>query len=269
MPYVNVGTHRLWITDKGAGVPVVLLHSLFFDGRVFEPVEDDLLDEYRVLVVDVRDHGRSEGPSARWSLTDAASEIERATSQLHQGPVHVVGLSMGGMIALRWALAHPDRVRSLSLLSTSAHSESRAWLHKAMTQLVRFGGRGATKLVLPYAIRKMFSPSARESPEAKRWRQRIAAEDPKRLYRGGQAVFDRDAIVDQLDRIQTPALVLVGSEDEAIAPEHGHRLAEGLPDAEIVEVPDAGHMLPLEAPATVGDELVHFLRRAQAKTVDA
>lgn len=262
---MNVGGHRLWVTDKGAGPPVVLLHSLFFDSRLFEPVAPALVDEHRVLAVDVRDHGRSGGPDERWSLREAASEVERAVAQLAAGPVHVVGVSMGGMIALRWALAHPERVRSLGLVSTTHEPEVRARLHKAMAHGVRVGGRLVARLLMPYTVDKMFSDAWTDSPEADAWARRIATTEPSRLYRSAQAVFDRAGIGDRLDEVQAPSLVLVGAEDDAIPPSHGRRLAGALPDAEIVEVPDAGHLLPIEAADDVADELVHFLRRAQAR----
>lgn len=264
MAYVDVGTHRLWVTEKGAGSPVVLLHPLFFDARVFEPLEGALVEEHRVLAVDVRDHGRSEGSSRPWTLDQAASEIDRALDELDVPQAHVVGVSMGGMIALRLALHRPDRVRSLALVSTSAEAEPRAWLHKAMTEAVRVAGRPATRLLMPYAIGRMFSQRARETGRADEWRRRIVAMDPGCLYRAGQAVFDREPILDRVDEIPAPALVLVADEDRAMPPDHGRRLAEAM-DAELTEIPTEGHLLPLEAPDAVEDELVHFLRRAEAR----
>lgn len=269
MPHVNVGDQRLWVTDKGKGSPVVLLHSLFFDARVFEPLEERLVEEHRVLAVDVRDHGRSEGPPREWTLRQAADEIQQALDELDAQAAHLVGLSMGGMIALRMALAHPERVRSLSLVSTSADTEPRAWLHKAMVETVRLGGRPATRLLLPYAVAQMFSKQARDSHAVDEWRQRIVAMDPQALHRAGQAVFDRESILDRVGEIDVPALVIVGEQDEAVPPEHGRQLAKGLPQAEFVEVSDAGHILPVEAPEVLGDELVHFLRRAEARAVRA
>lgn len=269
MPYVNVGTHRLWVTEKAAGTPVVLLHSLFFDHRVFEPIEDALAEEHRVIQVDLRDHGRSGGPEERWSLADAASEVERALTQLDVGPAHVVGLSMGGMVALRWALAHPERVRSLGLVSTTAKPEPQAWLHKAMAHGVRFGGRLAVDLVMPYMLGKMFAEPTRSGPEADEWRRRIAATDPARLYRAGQAVFDRADVTDRLGAIEVPALTVTGAQDTAIPPAHGRQLAEQLDEGRHVEIERAGHILPIEAPDRLADALVRFLRRAEASSASS
>lgn len=113
--------------------------------------------------------------------------------------------------------------------------------------------------LLGYTLDQMFAEPARSSPEAGRWGERIAARDPERLFRAGLAVFDRASIVDRIDRIDAPALVMVGEEDAAIPPTHGRRLAECLPDAELVEVEGAGHMLPIEAPERVAEEVAGFL----------
>jgi pimeloyl-ACP methyl ester carboxylesterase len=217
-----------------------------------------------VLAVDLRDHGRSEGPPKGWTLEQAAREVEQVVRELDARPVHVVGLSMGGMIGLRWALREPSSVRSLALLSTSAEAEPRAWLHKAMTEAVRVGGRPATRLLVPYAVRQMFSEDVRGTSEADTWRQRIVAMEPGALYRAGQAVFDRGSILDRVDGVDVPALVVVGEHDDAVPPDHGHRLADAL-DADVSQIPDAGHVLPVERPTQVGDELVHFLRRAETR----
>lgn len=266
MPHVDVGTHRLWVTDKGSGSPVVLLHPLFFDSRVFEPLVDRLVEEHRVLAVDVRDHGRSEGPPSGWTLRQAAAEIERATDELGVDAAHVIGVSMGGMIALRWVLANPDSVRSLGLVSTSAEAEPRAWLHKAMVETVRVAGRPAARVLMPYSARRMFSEEVRGRPDVVEWRRRIRTMDPGALYRAGQAVFDREPILEEAEGIEAPALVLAASGDPAIPPDHGRRLADALSQAEIVELDSEGHVLPLEEPEAMGEEVVHFLRRAEART---
>lgn len=179
---------------------------------------------------------------------------------------HVIGVSMGGMIALRWALAHPDSVRSLGLVSTSAEAEPRAWLHKAMVETVRVAGRPAARALMPYAARRMFSEDVRGRADVAEWRRRIRTMEPGALYRAGRAVFDREPILEEVEEIRMPALVLAASGDPAIPPDHGRRLADALPEAEIVELDSGGHILPLEEPEATGEELVHFLRRAEART---
>lgn len=268
MPHVRVDDHRLWIREKGHGPPVVFVHGLFFDGRIFEPMTDALAPRFRTLNVDVRDHGRSDRVPRRWSLEDAAREILTALTELDVGPVHWVGLSMGGMIGLRAALQAPERIRSLALLDTSAESEPRQLLHKAMAHVVRLGGAPAVRGLLPYAVGQMFSESFAGTPTAERWVDRIRTSDPEALYRACMAVFDRGSVVDRIGRLEQPALVLVGEEDRATPPEHGQRLVEALPDARLVRVPGAGHMTPLEAPDQVTDALERFLRPFEIEAID-
>lgn len=194
MPYVDVGTHELWVQVKGTGEPVLFVHGLFLDGRSFDAQAEALSERYRTIQVDVRDHGRSGGPPTRWSLWDAAGELALLIEELDHGPVHWVGLSMGGMLGLRVALRKPELVRSLALLDTSAAPEDRAWLHRSMARLVQALGRPAMRVLMPYVVRQMFSPAGRSSPAAERWTERILAMEPEAIVRGSLAVFDRGAI---------------------------------------------------------------------------
>lgn len=266
MPHVDIGTHRLWVTDKGSGPPVLFVHGLFLDGRMFEAQADALHDRYRTLAVDVRDHGRSEGPARDWTLWEAAGDLFRLLDELGIGRVHWVGLSMGGMIGLRFALKHPDKLLSLSLLDTTAHSEPRALLHKAMARSVDVGGRPAARVLMPYVLKQMFSPEGRSSEAAEVWTERILSMDTDALVRSAMAVFDRGSLADRLHEIEVPSLVVVGEEDQATPPSHAERLAKGLPDATFERIPNAGHLTPLEAPDAVTDALDGFLRHATATT---
>lgn len=269
MPYVDVGTHRLWVEERGAGPPVLFVHGLFLDGRVFEAQVEALSERYRTLAVDVRDHGRSDGPPQRWTLGRAAHEILTVVDELDHGPVHWVGLSMGGMIGFRAALAEPERIRSLALLDTSAGPEPRAWLHKAMARTAGAFGRPAMQVLMPYVVRQMFSPDGRDSPEADRWTERILTMDPAAVERASMAVFDRGSVVDRLPEIEIPSLVLVGEEDRATPRPHAETIADGLPDARLVEIPEAGHLSPIERPDAVTDALETFLRKTLAHQAEA
>lgn len=269
MPYVDVGTHELWVSEKGSGPPILFVHGLFLDGRLFEAQADALSDRYRTVLVDVRDHGQSGGPPARWDLWDAATEICHLVDTLDLGPVHWAGLSMGGMIGLRAALAHPEQVRSLILMDTSADAEPRAWLHTAMARMVQVGGRPVARLMMPYVVRQMFSPDGRDSPAARTWTERILAMEPAETVRAALAVFERDSVLDRLDEIDQPSLVLVGEQDQATPLPHAQRLAEGLPDAELVRVPGAGHLTTLEAPEAVTDAIDSFMRKTLAHEAEA
>lgn len=264
MPHVRVGDHELWVHAQGTGSPILFLHGLFFDGRIFEHQTETLHHRFRTLNVDVRDHGRSVGPEERWTLEEAAEDVVDVMDELETGPCHVVGLSMGGMIALRLALAQPDRVRSLALLDTNAGVEIERSLHVAMAWTVRLAGALGVRALMPYAAGQMFSQGFRSEPEAQEWIDRVRSKDPGEIFRGAMAVFTRTSVLERIHEIEHPTLVLVGEEDRATPPRHSKDIAQGIPNARLVTVPGAGHMTTIEQPEDVTEHLDSFVRRVES-----
>jgi pimeloyl-ACP methyl ester carboxylesterase len=108
--YVDVGNARLWVEDDGNGPAILFLHGGLGDLRLWEPVAERLRDTFRCIRYDVRFFGRSQGPDEEWSPVDDSIGVLDALGVRHAA---VVGLSMGGGIALRVAQLHPDRVTAV------------------------------------------------------------------------------------------------------------------------------------------------------------
>lgn len=266
MPSIDLGSHELWYEDTGDGPAVLLVHGLFFDHRMWEAQIEALQDTYRCIAVDVRCHGRSGCPGTGWDLWDAAEDIAALLDHLELDQVHWVGLSMGGMIGLRFALDHQDRLASLTLLDTSAERETREKMHKAMAGLARIGGRPLIRLMMPYAAGQMFSRSFKDSPEAQPWLDQVKELEPDRLHAGAMAVFDRGSLVDRLAEIRVPTMVLVGDRDRATPPSKAETIEKGIPGARRALVPGAGHMSPVERPEYVNRLVGGFLGQVETIT---
>ena len=108
--YVDVNNARLWVEDEGDGPAILFLHGGLGDSRLWEPVAKRLRDSFRCVRYDVRFFGRSEGPDEEWSTVEDSVAVLDA---LGVARAAVVGLSMGGGIALRIAQMHPDRVTAV------------------------------------------------------------------------------------------------------------------------------------------------------------
>lgn len=259
MPSIDLGSHELWYEDTGDGPAVLFVHGLFFDHRMWEAQIEAFQGSHRCIAVDVRCHGSSGCPDTGWDLWDAAEDISALLDHLDLEQVHWVGLSMGGMIGLRFALDHQDRLASLVLLDTSAEREAREKMHKAMAGLARFGGRPLIRLMMPYVAGQMFSKSFKESPEAKPWLDQVEDLEPRRVHAGAMAVFDRGSLVDRLAEIRVPTMVLVGDRDQATPPQNAETLEKGIPDARRALVPGAGHLSAVERPEYVNRLVGGFL----------
>jgi 3-oxoadipate enol-lactonase len=247
---------------SGEGPPLLLGHSLFCDGRMWEDVVPALSRRFRVHNIDVRGHGRSTWTEP-FTLEDLAGDWIALMDREQIDRALLCGLSMGGMTAMRLALAHPDRVNALALLDTSADAEPSidrvAYLILAELQRVT----GIVRPFAPIIERKMFGRTTRrERPDVvARGMGRILERDVRGFYPAFQAVFRRNSIHARLAELRCPTLVLVGEEDAATPPRRSERIAKAVPGAQLVRIARAGHLSPLEQPAQVEQALLEFLGR--------
>jgi 3-oxoadipate enol-lactonase len=267
MPYVRTRLGRWFYEERGAakrpGDPaIVLWHSLLFDGGMWKHQIEPLAALGRVVVFDGPGHGKSEVPPP-FSLEDNADAMVDALGELLIDRAVMVGLSWGGMVSMRLALQHPQRVRALALLDTSAEAEERA--RKVKYRLfVSF----ARRLGIPRVLGEMqlapiyFADSTRaRDPEIVERFLRTANGFPREgVARASLAVsIHRRGVLPRLGSIKVPTLVLCGREDRATEPVHSERIAQAIPGARLVLVEGAGHVSALERPKAVNDELVPFV----------
>jgi 3-oxoadipate enol-lactonase len=254
----------------GQGPPLLLGHSLLCDGRMWEDVVPALSRRFRVYNIDARGHGRSTFRDDEFTLEDLAEDwlaildaekIERAL---------LCGLSMGGMTAMRLALARPERVAALALLDTSADPERAVEriLYLVLAEVQRATG---VRPLAPVIERKFFGRTTRRERRdvVERGMERILERDARAFYPATQAVFRRNGIVERLREIRCPTLVLVGEEDVATPLSRASRIAQGVAGAELVVIPRAGHMAPMEQPAAVEQALLSFFDRHAEKAAAA
>ena len=260
MPYIDRSGCRVYFTDSGEGPPLVLGHSLLCSGQMWAAQLPALRDRYRVINVDYRGHGQS-GPAKRgltfYDLLDDqiailnALRIRRATW---------VGLSIGGMVALRAALEHPDRVAGLVVMDARSRAESR--LRRLKYRAMLYGARlfGIERLA-PMVPPIMFGASTiRERPAlVVEWRQQFETLEPDYFAGCLDALSTSESITARLAEIQVPTLVMVGEEDTAQPPARSTEIADGIEGARLFVVPRAGHLSCVENPQAVTGAMLDFL----------
>lgn len=253
----------LHVEDSGGpGIPVAFAHGLFWDTRLFEPQIARLSGARRCIAWDHRGQGRSEVTDAGYDMDTLAQDAIALFTRLGAGPVDFVGLSMGGFVALRVALARPDLVRSLVLIDTSADAEPPANLPRY--RLLRFvAGLLGLRLVIGRLMPILFGPAFLADPararEREEYRRRLAANDRTGILRAVDGVLGRAGVADRLGTLRVPTLVIVGEHDRATPPEKARAIATAIPGARLVVIPEAGHTSTLEAPDAVTTALEDFL----------
>lgn len=240
--------------EAGEGSLVLFLHGIGMTRNGWDSQMAGLADRHRCVAWDLPGYGAS-APLEDFSLAAAADAAARLVAELG-GPAHVVGLSMGGMIALELALRHPDAVRSLGLVDTSPAfgldgTDPDAWRAARLAPLD--AGARIEDFAEP-VLRSVMAPDPDPAAVAAAVASMLRV--PISGLRQTVAALPAHDVRDRLDRIAAPTLVVVGERDVETPPSYAQALADGIPDARLAIIPGAGHLTPFEAP----DALTALLR---------
>lgn len=235
---------------------VALLHPLGTDHRVWAPQLPALTDQLTVITPDLRGHGASPAPPGPYTIAELGTDLLASLDRLEVPRVHLVGTSLGAMVAL-WVAAHaPDRVDRLVACSGSAFLASEdAWRDRA--QIVRSNG---TMAIVDGAVHRWFG-DGRQPDDAvlERLVARFVGTSDEGYASCCEALGAMD-LRDDVTQIVAPTLVVVGARDQAIPPTHATELAERIGNVRLVAVADAGHLIGIDQPATLNALLREHLQ---------
>ncbi|WP_433555126.1 alpha/beta fold hydrolase [Pseudonocardia xinjiangensis] len=241
------GTFEVAATGEGGARPLVALHALALSGRVWDPMAAAMAGNRRVLAPDARGHGGSDWDGGPFGIADLADDVAAIIEAVADGPVDVVGLSMGGSTAILLAQRRPDLVARLVLADTTAdYGPDRVaqWIDRAEKAV----GVPREKQVA-FQVDRWFSPSFVEAhpDEVRRVSDIFVATDSRAHAAACHAFAGLDADAG-LGDIQAPTLVLVGRDDYATPPAMAQVLASGIPDARLEVLDDTRHLSLIERP---------------------
>lgn len=248
-------------TVTGRGPDVVLLHGVGLDQSMWNRCVPRFAEAYRVTTVDLRGHGRSAAADAGTSLADLAADVIEVLDALGADRVHLVGFSLGALVAQQVAATRPERVATLALVSSVAlrTAEER--------EAVRRRLQAATddlEFTVDAAVERWFDADwQRRDPELVAAVRRVMLANDRSSYLACYSVFANgdNEVGPLLARIKAPTLAITGSDDPGSTPAMSHRLAAAIPDARVEVVVGARHLLPLERPQDLTEALVkHFER---------
>jgi 3-oxoadipate enol-lactonase len=242
----------------GDGEPVVFIHGFGLDAGMWDPQWQSFAQRHRVIRYDMRGYGGSSLPEKPYSHVDDVLALIHS-----QGiaPVHVVGLSLGGRVALRLAAQQPSAVRSLTLADPAldGHAWSADWLQRwrKMTDAAKRGDLAAAKKLWREHI--LFTPANSQPAVADSLRAMIDRYSGWHLLYPDPGTAPARPVAEMLPSIAVPTLVLVGELDlpdfQAIA----RRLDKAMPRAELRTIAGVGHMSNMEAPRVFNELVLGFL----------
>jgi 3-oxoadipate enol-lactonase len=250
------------LASAPGGAPVLMLHSLFFDGSMFDAVRARLPRDLAVFAPDHRGQGRSEAGSEAPSIDRLASDTIGMIEAMSAGPVHLVGSSMGGYVALRIAQRRPELLRSCVLSCCTAHAERQPERFAVLEARIRDEG---TANMGESLLRTMFGERfvARDDETCRAWRRHFEALD-RGVADAVHGVFARPGYEAMLAGLRMPLLLFSGELDRAKRPADMQYIAERVAGSRHIVVADAGHTPPVECPVLFAEELLRFWRDSVA-----
>jgi 3-oxoadipate enol-lactonase len=255
MPFADVNGQHVYYEDTGGdGPPVIFSHGFLMDHEMFAPQVAALSDAFRCIVWDERGFGQTPA-TAPFTYYDSAADCLAVLDHLGLERAVLAGMSQGGFLALRAALAAPERVQALVLIDTQAGIEDAATipLYQAMHDDWVANGPGNFQDAIAGLI---FGGGYDAAPWIAKWNEA----PPENLTLPFRCLVERDDITPRLGEILCPAIIFHGDEDQSIAMERAEILRDGLKGSEqLIVVKGAGHASNLSHPDQVNGPLREFL----------
>lgn len=259
MPFAFVNGQKLFYEDTGGPEPaLVFSHGMVMDCSVFAPQVAALQGRFRCIVWDQRGHGQTADPQqcAPFDYYDSVADLVGLLDHLGVENAVLVGNSQGGFLGLRCALVQPQRVRALVLMGTQAmhadpektpdhHALFKAWAEHGLSDDMAVA-------LEHYVLGQGFAGAAA-------WRAKWKRITPPNLRQSAAALLLRDDISARLPEIPMPTLVIHGEHDQPVAVDRASAMAQGLPHAQWVQIPQASHTLNLTHADSVNAALELFL----------
>jgi 3-oxoadipate enol-lactonase len=258
MPTAEVrGQHLHYDDTGGAGTPLVLSHGFLMDAEMFEPQVRGLRERHRVITWDQRGHGRTVSTPEEYTYWDSAEDLAGLLDHLGIERAVVGGMSQGGFVTLRFALAHPERTAGLVLIDTQAGQEDPDKTQQYDVMHDVWVGSGASDQLADMVAAIIIG---NHRPESAAWVAKWKAREPGSLTPIYRTLMDRDDVTGRLSEIRAPALVIHGTDDVAIDLALGELLCANLPGCRgVLRVAGAGHSSNLTHPEPVNRAIEDFL----------
>jgi 3-oxoadipate enol-lactonase len=257
MRFVRVNGIAVQYSREGlqAGMPLVFINSLGTDLRIWDNLVQHFAGRFSILRYDKRGHGLSDCPPGPYTIRDHTNDLEGLLAHLKIEDAILVGISVGGMIALDYAARHPEGIKALVLCDTAAQIGTADMWNERIAALRESG----MDVLLEGILTRWFAPGfASQRPADYRGYANMLTRTPLMGYTATcEAIRDAD-LTEAAGTIQTRSLVLCGAEDTATPPDLARGLADTLVDARFELIESAAHLPCIEQPDVMAAKMNQF-----------
>ncbi|MBS9536183.1 3-oxoadipate enol-lactonase [Mycobacterium sp. M1] len=252
-----VAVHAV-VSGLAEGAVVVLSNSLGSTHRMWDAQIGALEERFRVVRYDTRGHGESPVPAGPYTIDDLADDVVALLDRLGVQRAHLVGLSLGGMTALRVAARNPERVDRMAVLCTGTRlPPAQAWSERAAT--VRAHGSGS---IAAAVVERWFTPEfLLANPVVRADSEAMVAATPAEGYAGCCEVIAALDLRGDLASITAPTLAIAGADDPATPPAKLNAIATGVRAGRLLVVAHAAHLANAEQPEIITPALIEHLEK--------
>ena len=267
--YIDTNSQQIYYETHGEGEPLILIMGIGGDSTMWAPYQVPAFStKYQVIVLDNRDAGRSSKATSSYTIADMADDVAGLLDGLGIERAHILGISIGGMIAQEFALQHPDRLNKMILTGTGG-ATGRAKFDPIMAwNFVKQNDAEGLAFAAQQFIWLFSTEFLRNHQAVDKTLALFAGNpnsfSPEAYARQADAYLKHDAL-DRLKNVKAPTLVISGEQDRLAPPWVARELADAIPDAEfnLVEGGGASHALILERPDDFNKIVMSFLGKTK------
>ncbi|MGJ9384353.1 alpha/beta fold hydrolase [Salipaludibacillus sp. CF4.18] len=262
MPIIGQGFSTTKYVAQGSGQPVIFIHGVGMDHAMWEYQQLFFAPAYRVIAYDMICHGESDQPTKDVNIVDFAQQLKDLMELLDIKDAHIIGFSMGGMVAQQFVLLYPEKVKTLTLMNVVADRNEDE--HQAILRRVQQVKRDGHLTTVDKAIERWFNPNyISENPKVINNVKSRLQHNEHHSYLKAYNVFatSDQELWPQLSQITKPVLILTGENDVGSTAEMARKMDMRLPQSELVIIPKYRHMLPIEGGHIVNEVLSTFLAK--------
>ena len=261
MPDITINNQKINYTERGAGLPLVLIHGFPLDNRIWESQVSSLSDKCRVIAPDLPGFGKSQPPpKSAFTLETLADTLHAFLTQIKATPCVLAGLSMGGYMSFAYERKYPTDLKALILVDTKAEADTPEG-KTGRNKMIETARTGGSKPIAATMLPKMITAESQKNrPQlAQQVNAIMEACPPQTIEYALAAMRDRDDYRDCLPSVAEPTLIIVGDNDPITPPAVAESMHKAIPHSRLSIIKGAAHLSTMEQPEQVNQALRQFL----------